>query len=127
MKNQKTETLLVLIGTLVIYIGGKWINVLGYIILTIGFYINLYTSKQIKKTHRKQELSKGYKESIPLDLYLKTSTPLEISTKIEFNSAPNFFLYFSLAKAKKVFTKFSFTKLMVQPPKPPPIILLPTT
>ena len=47
-KNSKTGTLLVLIGTLVIYIGGGWINVLGYIILTIGFYINLYTSKHKK-------------------------------------------------------------------------------
>ena len=43
-KNSKTGTLLVLIGTLVIYIGGGWINVLGYILLTIGFYIN-FTDK----------------------------------------------------------------------------------
>ena len=39
-KNSKTGTLLVLIGTLVIYTGGGWINVLGYILLTIGFYFN---------------------------------------------------------------------------------------
>jgi len=39
-QNSKTGTLLVLIGTLAIYIGGGWINVLGYILLTIGFYIN---------------------------------------------------------------------------------------
>ena len=44
MKNQKTGTLLVLIGTLAIYIGGGWINVIGYILLTIGFYIN-FTDK----------------------------------------------------------------------------------
>jgi len=43
-KNSKTGSLLVLIGTLVIYIGGGWINVLGYILLTIGFYIN-FTDK----------------------------------------------------------------------------------
>ena len=43
-QNSKTGTLLVLIGTLAIYIGGGWINVLGYILLTIGFYIN-FTDK----------------------------------------------------------------------------------
>ena len=43
-KNSKTGTLLVLIGTLVIIIGGGWINVIGYTILTIGFYIN-FTDK----------------------------------------------------------------------------------
>ena len=43
-QNSKTGTLLVLIGTLVIYIGGGWINVLGYTLLTIGFYIN-FTDK----------------------------------------------------------------------------------
>ena len=57
MKNQKTGTLLVLIGTLVIYIGGGWVNVLGYIILTIGFYINFINSRKswigcsVKKQH----------------------------------------------------------------------------
>jgi len=45
-KNSKTGTLLVLIGTLVIYIGGGWVNVLGYIILTIGFYINFINSRK---------------------------------------------------------------------------------
>ncbi len=39
-KNSKIGTLLVLIGTLVIIIGGGWINVIGYTLLTIGFYIN---------------------------------------------------------------------------------------
>jgi hypothetical protein len=43
-QNSKTGTLLVWIGTLAIYIGGGWINVLGYILLTIGFYIN-FTDK----------------------------------------------------------------------------------
>ena len=43
-QNSKTGTLLVLIGTLAIYIGGGWINVIGYILLTIGFYIN-FTDK----------------------------------------------------------------------------------
>ena len=43
-KNSKTGTLLVLIGTLVIIIGGGWINVIGYTLLTIGFYIN-FTDK----------------------------------------------------------------------------------
>ena len=56
-KNSKTGTLLVLIGTLVIYIGGGWVNVLGYIILTIGFYINFINSRKswigcsVKKQH----------------------------------------------------------------------------
>ena len=34
--------ILVLIGTLVIYIGSGSFNVLGYIVLTVGFYINFY-------------------------------------------------------------------------------------
>ena len=56
-KNSKTGTLLVLIGTLVIYIGGGWVNVLGYIFLTIGFYINFINSRKswigcsVKKQH----------------------------------------------------------------------------
>jgi len=56
-KNSKTGTLLVLIGTLVIYIGGGWVNVLGYILLTIGFYINFINSRKswrgcsVKKQH----------------------------------------------------------------------------
>lgn len=41
-KNSRLGTILVLIGTLVIYIGSGSFNVLGYIVLTVGFYINFY-------------------------------------------------------------------------------------
>jgi hypothetical protein len=41
-KNSSSGTVLVLAGTLIIYSGGGWFNVLGYTILTVGFYINFY-------------------------------------------------------------------------------------
>lgn len=48
-KNSKIGTLLVLIGTLVIIIGVGWINVIGYTLLTIGFYINFKDKKIIAR------------------------------------------------------------------------------
>ena len=41
LKNSSAGTILVLIGTLVMFISGS-INGLGYAILTVGFYINFY-------------------------------------------------------------------------------------
>ena len=41
-KNSSAGTILVLTGTLIIYSGSGWFNVLGYVILTVGFYINFY-------------------------------------------------------------------------------------
>ena len=41
-KNSSAGTILVLTGTLIIYTGGGWFNVLGYTILTVGFYMNFY-------------------------------------------------------------------------------------
>jgi len=38
----KTGPLLVLLGTFIIYAGGGWLNVLGYLVLTAGFSLCFY-------------------------------------------------------------------------------------
>jgi hypothetical protein len=46
-QTSRTGTFVVLIGTLIIYLGGGWVNVLGYIVLTTGFAINFYKPKSL--------------------------------------------------------------------------------
>ena len=50
-KISRTGTLVVLIGTLIIYIGGGWVNVLGYMILTAGFFINFIGMIETKNSN----------------------------------------------------------------------------
>lgn len=41
----KTGSLVVLLGTLIIWIGSGWVNIPGYVLLTLGFFINFYRAK----------------------------------------------------------------------------------
>jgi len=45
LRRSKAGSSVVLVGTLIIYMGGGWLNVLGYIVLTAGFYLNFHASE----------------------------------------------------------------------------------
>jgi len=45
-KQSKLGVILVLIGTLVVYLPWGWDNVVGYLLITVGFYINFINSKK---------------------------------------------------------------------------------
>ena len=54
LKNSSAGTILVLIGTLVMFISGS-INGLGYAILTVGFYINFYRQPSSQNEQKRTE------------------------------------------------------------------------
>ena len=41
-KISRTGTLVVLIGTLIIWMGSGWFNVVGYMVIIVGYYINFF-------------------------------------------------------------------------------------
>jgi len=41
-KISRAGILVVILGTLITWMGSGWFNVLGYLVLTVGFYINFY-------------------------------------------------------------------------------------
>ena len=41
-KISRAGILVVILGTLITWVGSGWFNVLGYLVLTVGFYINFY-------------------------------------------------------------------------------------
>ncbi len=45
-KISRTGSLIVLVGTIIIWIGHGWVNVPGYMVITVGFYMNFYIPKQ---------------------------------------------------------------------------------
>ena len=45
-KKSSLGVLFVFVGTLIVYLPWGWDNVLGYLLITVGFYINFINSKK---------------------------------------------------------------------------------
>jgi len=45
-KKSKLGVLLILIGTLIVYLPWGWDNIPGYLLITVGFYINFINSRE---------------------------------------------------------------------------------
>jgi len=54
-KQSKLGVILVLIGTVVVYLPWGWDNIPGYLLITVGFYINFYR-QSLSQNGSKQEI-----------------------------------------------------------------------